>query len=615
MPDRTTLDPELRTVYSASLHPPAGYALDSGIATTYSLDLETALTVPVSLALFAAENRDEILAHHLALLEAAERIAGRLLIFTDAGHIHAQTSQNSRLCSLLERVVIEVAAPNGGAFHPKIWALRFKPLHPGDPVHLRLLVLSRNLTRDRSWDIAATLDGVVGGKPDVLNRPIVDLIRNLPRLAIYDVPEETASLVDSLAEDMRRAEWSLPEPFEHVSFAVNGVGDSPWRFDDCARLGIISPFCDDKTLSMLARHAKKEKPYMIGRSDELSRISESTLEKFDRVEVLDEMAETEYGEDSDKTALRGLHAKIFIAERGWDTAITVGSGNATQPALATGKNVEFFVTLTGKRSRVGSIEDILGAKGFGRLTCPFFPSEQDREKNEAEEKLEAARHKIILSGLKLSCKQAGASRNGPPLWQVSLVSPKPLPLSKQVIVEVWPITRGANHACEVQEALRHGQKVSLGDMSLADITRFLAFRLKDVEQNVSILFSTRLAMDGLPEARDTAILRKVIGTQEAFLRYLRLLLAELGNPIAAASAARGGFGHSQQRVMDDDVPILEEMVRAFCEGSDQISGIKRLVERLEADDGEGNGLIPEKFRELWNAFQDALAKGDAWHAE
>ena len=59
----------------------------------------------------------------------------------------------------------------------------------------------------------------------------------------------------------------------------------------------------------------------------------------------DEFAEIEDGEgdDSDDEAappLGGLHAKVFVQENGWDTAITIGSGNATRPALLAGRNVE-----------------------------------------------------------------------------------------------------------------------------------------------------------------------------------------------------------------------------------------------------------------------------------
>ncbi len=142
--------------------------------------------------------------------------------------------------------------------------------------------------------------------------------------------------VASGGQDGAIAEWSLPEPFQSVSFAVNGLGGKPWRPEPCVRLGVVSPFCDDQTLSMLAGLASAEKPIFIGRSDELAQVPGATLDGFARVAVLEEMAATEDGEEEDAAALQGLHAKAFIAERGWDTAITVGSGNATRPALLTG---------------------------------------------------------------------------------------------------------------------------------------------------------------------------------------------------------------------------------------------------------------------------------------
>ena len=63
---RNTLDPETRLLYGDSLQAPPGYRFDAGVATTFSLDFETALAVPVSLALFAADNREEILQHPIA---------------------------------------------------------------------------------------------------------------------------------------------------------------------------------------------------------------------------------------------------------------------------------------------------------------------------------------------------------------------------------------------------------------------------------------------------------------------------------------------------------------------------------------------------------------------
>lgn len=613
---RRSLDPEQRTLYGANLQPPAGYVFDTAIATTFSLDFETTLAVPVSLALFAAENRDDILTHPLALLEGAERIAGRLLVFTDAGHIQAHTRPHSRLCSLLERIIVEVAAPKGGAFHPKMWALRFKPLNPDEPARLRLLVLSRNLTRDRSWDIALTLDAVVARRAQALNRPVADFVRRLPDLATGKLPEGARALAEEMAEDLRRADWTLPEPFQSIAFAVNGLGGAPWRPEPCSRLGVISPFCDDTALSMLADLVSAEKPIFIGRSDELALVDGQILDRFGRVAVLDEMAATEDGEEPDATALQGLHAKAIVAERGWDTAITVGSGNATRPAFLTGSNVELFATLTGKRSHVGSVEEILGDRGFGRLTRPFVPNELasiDPAKRAAEARLDAARRDLCRCGLKLRCERDRGTDDGGPLWRVWLEPPAPIPLLGVGALRVWPITRGEGHAQEALEMLQLGQPVELGAMPLIDLTRFLACHLTDEGSDVSMLFSTGLDLEGLPAERHAAILRWVIDSRDAFFRYLRLLLSELGNPFAAALAAQQGSEYGAWRMGHDDVPLLEEMVRAFCRGGYQLRTIERLMVRLETIEPNGTDPVPADFRALWDTFRIALTAERAAH--
>ena len=314
MLNKRPLDPENRVLYGDSLRPPPGYAFDAAVATTFSLDFETALATAVSLALFAAENRDDILSNPLALLEGAERLADRLIIFTDAGHIHAQSQPQSRLCSLLERMIVEVAAPRGGAFHPKMWALRFKPLRPEDPAKIRLLVLSRNLTRDRSWDISLRLDGKITRRARSHNRPLVNFVKRLRDLAVSSISKDIRQLTGQLAEDLRCADWEVPEPFESITFAVNGLGSKPWRPEPCRKLGVISPFCDDAALDMLATLPSSAKPVFIGRSDELAAISKASLGRFERVAVLDEMADGEDGEELSPrnpfgVARQGLHLR------------------------------------------------------------------------------------------------------------------------------------------------------------------------------------------------------------------------------------------------------------------------------------------------------------------
>ena len=143
-------------------------------------------------------------------------------------------------------------------------------------------------------------------------------------------------------------------------------------------------------------------------------------------------------------------------------------------------------------------------------------------------------------------------------------------------------------------------------MPIVDLTRFLAFRLMDENEKASALFSTSLTMEGLPTERHAAILRWVIDSRDAFLRYLRLLLSEFGDPFSAALAAQEGAGAKPWATAADDAPLLEDMVRALCRGGERLHAIERLMTRLEAGNDTDADLIPADFRTLWDAFRIAL---------
>jgi integrase len=87
-----------------------------------------------------------------------------------------------------------------------MWALRYRPTRAEDLTLLRLLVLSRNLTRDRSWDISLRLDGELTRRPDAKNRPLFDLLTRLPDLAVAGISDEARALTADIAEDIRQLE-------------------------------------------------------------------------------------------------------------------------------------------------------------------------------------------------------------------------------------------------------------------------------------------------------------------------------------------------------------------------------------------------------------------------
>lgn len=615
MPTRPLpLDPEVRRLYCASMRPPPDTVFDCGVGTSYSLDLETALAVPLSLSFFVPESREKVLDSPLATLEGLERNAERLAVFCDAGRILARTTPQSRLCALLEQMVVEVTAPQGGAFHPKVWVLRYEPSAEGGDRKLRLIILSRNLTSDQSWDLSLQLDGTEGDSKLEANRPLGDFLRHLPEISRSALPGHVGGLVDSLAQSVDRAEWTLPRPFQGVSFAVNGFGSEAWRPDRSTKMAIVSPFCDAAALEQLAKRTQNP-PRVVSRSEELDKVPEQVLAKFAEVSVMSDHALVDGDDEDDHTEsqnLSGLHAKAFIQEYFHDTRVIVGSGNATSPALLSGRNVEVFATLTGKRSRVGSIEEILGAECFGQLLEPYRSSpmpDVGPEQTEADHRIERAFQELVRTKMKVRCESHASDAGGDALWRLASHADQALELEGVDFVRVWPITRSEQHGVDALECLRRAVPLEVASLPLADVTRFFAIHLRDESGKAEARFTLGFELEGLPPNRTESVVRSLVGNREAFLRYLRLLLAELSDPYSAQIAARlaDAPNHSKSwAALLYDEAVLEDMVRALAKGRDRLAAIRRLVQRLEASSTSETTALPPEFLRMWNSFAAAL---------
>ena len=121
------LNPGERRVVREALRQPQGYRVDRAIAATYSLDLLALLVAPLSFSLFdrlAARSKEQggetDPVGATALLQAVRVHAEQLTVFCQAGGI-ARTARYRQLFTYLEGSVIEVTAPGGGVFHPKVW--------------------------------------------------------------------------------------------------------------------------------------------------------------------------------------------------------------------------------------------------------------------------------------------------------------------------------------------------------------------------------------------------------------------------------------------------------------------------------------------------------------
>jgi hypothetical protein len=112
---RPMLPPNQRQLYLSALRPPPGFQLDHAIGTTYSLDLITLLSLPVSFALLDMTNNEgKLVRDPVALLHALRTYSDRLTIFCQAGGI-AVPPQRHPLYAHLEDAISAGSSSRAGS--------------------------------------------------------------------------------------------------------------------------------------------------------------------------------------------------------------------------------------------------------------------------------------------------------------------------------------------------------------------------------------------------------------------------------------------------------------------------------------------------------------------
>ncbi|MGU5558052.1 phospholipase D family protein [Aeromonas caviae] len=603
------LNPNSRSLYTSALTPPPGMIFDEAVATTFSMDPALLLEAPVYLALMAADGQTD--PDPLSVLEAIRRYSKRITVYVQRGRIQVpQIAKPNPLFGFLEEMVVEVTAPGGGVFHPKVWAIRFvSPDQSSSMYHL--VVLTRNMTTDQSWDLSLQLEGTIAGRKSKSNKPLAHFFKTLPDLATGTTEPGRSEQALRFADELHRVQWELPDGYDELTFYLPGTKAYDWEPPMANRMAVISPFCSDEALRALTRRTKAADA-LISRPASLSALKKETLELFTQCLHLDDAAETEDGEEDDaieQPLATGLHAKVYLFETRYYsdyTHVIMGSANATNAALNASKNVEILVELVGRKSKVGGIDELLGADGLGEYLVDFDTSKEteiDALRHAAEESVERARSRIAETALSIECSPGSKDD----LWSLVLTGEIPS-LEGIVSATAWPITVTRDFAVDILDGDTHG-RIGLGEFSASSVTGLIAFELKTNHPDVSARFVLNVPVTGVPEERNSAILQTVISNQEGFLRYLLLLLGD-DKSSGLDPGSGSGFAKWLARLADgEDIPLLEELIRTYSRHPERLSEISGLVRDLSQ--GSQNAIIPEEFLNLWTVFESAIGGRDA----
>jgi hypothetical protein len=591
------LSPDERSVLLDALRPPPGAVLDAAVGTTFTVDLATALVPPLAFARVELSRTDD----PLAALQAVRQCSDRLDVFHQAGQI-AVPVQASRLMAYLEPMLHGVRRPTPGhLFHPKAWFLRYLDPDTGQEHH-RLLCLTRNLTQDRSWDVAVRLDGQRQGRPIAGNRPLADLLRRLPGRAVNPLPAERVARIERLADDARRIIWDLPPDAEEIYFhLLTGARSAVPDFSGRRHL-VISPFLTDDGLQIVA---PSQTVTVVSRSESFDALDPAVAAALDRRVLIsmpapaaDEEAPADVAPDEGRQLVPfGLHAKVVVVERrdeaGHKAHVFLGSANATGPAFA--GNLEFVVEIVGSRPRLG-VEAMLGADNGLAAYLEEYPGTGGQPPDPDDDTRK--RLERVLRDLAEAEWHAHVTASGD-AWGIAVSTARPLRLPDDVRATVEVLTSPGMARPLRWEATDHG---SVDGLPLADITPFLAVRAEISGLGVATV--VRAELHGDPADRLDTVLASQVDTPDKFLRFLTLLLG-LEDAFGPAGAPAGQDGAAVDfGAVGPGGGVLEAVLRALADNPRAILDLDRLVAGL-ARTQQGRDVLPAGFADLWRTVMAA----------
>lgn len=609
------LKPDERQHLMELLRPPLGCTLDLAVGTTFSLDLISALMLPLSFAFFDWEHANgELVADPLALLEALRRYGDRFTIFCQSGQMRLP-AKYLPLVTFLEPCIYDVQPPDmEGVFHPKLWALRF--IAEDKSVRYRVLCLSRNLTFDKCWDTVVCLDGVLTNRENAIaaNHPLGDILEALPAMALRPVPRARRLGIARIADELRRVRFSWPDGFDEneCRFWAGGLEKrkvSPFGQRKDKAL-IVSPFVAESFL----RDFLDDVPvtHLVSRPESLQEIATDTLRRCASVRFLSPAAsdETDEATPACDEVLDGLHAKLFVIDRGWNASVFSGSFNATEHAFA--HNVEFMVELVGKRSRFGVDEFLRLVKGettFAELLqrydldAPVAPV--DKTARQIDDLIQAVKRAVAAAGPRLIVTPAGEAD----LFDLKLEWARaPQWPAATFDLRAWPITQHAERGQLV------GEFITFGRLSHLGLTPLVAFSVAMTvgDGMRESVFVMNLPLDGAPDDRQDRVVRSLIENRDQLLRYILFLLA-CGEEAAASSGdlrrlleAAGTPGSDARQ----NPYLLETMLRALHRSPRQLERVASLLEVLRKQPGSSD-LLTEDFQKIWEPLWDTVREAIA----
>ena len=600
-----------RTDYNIILMPPDGYKLDKAIGTTYSLDLEALTAVAICLGL-SEETDSKLMQNPISMLNALQKVSDKIILFCEAGQIKAPLKPTA-LSILLEKMVVEVALPKDRqlgrypAFHPKTWILSYVN-KDGDKKY-RFVVMSRNLTFDRSWDVSFSMDSSRMVRQKKKTKPIINFLDFLSGSVSNNAKDagKKRTLIRNMQVELADVSFSLDskEFGENFEILPLGIGKNAYQMSEDVlfstdrnsadstfhELVVMSPFLSESVIAdfnIAERGLSDSKRTLITRRSELSKLKEMDTDNFTIYVLKDEIVD---GEDAISDVMtdkmkQDIHAKIYIRRKYADVDLYLGSMNASYSAI--NKNVEMMLWLGTKNKYLNGekfLKDIFCGPAddvknpFEKVTVMDAVQDIDGDnKNALEQKIkELCRAK----------RKATITEDNYGKYKVTVEFPG---VTSDKTIMVSPFNSKQEHTlCE---------KIEFTDLEILQLSEFYELTAKEGEDEIHRIIM--IPTIGFPEDRESAVVNSIVKDRASFVEYIAFVLGDdyLASMLEKKQIGESGiFQHS-----NDAMPVLyEKMLKTSVEEPERFRDIGYVLKMVTDKE-----IIPDEFRELYDTFCNTL---------
>ena len=556
---------ENRLDFFEIMQPERGYIVDKIIVTTYSLDMDTLIGL---LILLGANSEDIKGKNKVELLYILSNMKDKVLLFCQAGKIMKPSRlEQKSFYAFLENIINPIKLKNKKSFHPKTYLIRYKELGK-DNYKYKFIVMSKNLTFSRNWELSISLDGNVATEEQEKSIAICQFYKYL-----FSNYLDTAKLqeFEGIIKELKKVNFKKDLGiFDDIKFLPMGIGEEYTSLilrKKYKRSFIISPFLSDNIVRTI---------YANG-NDEAERILISREDSFDKlVNIKHQIKNLKTYKLKDKiinVENEDIHAKLYLFELEDNTTeMFIGSANESSNAFLENANVEFMVKLTTKKKLFDIFKNNLlyddnGEKYFDLVKIKEKEDENSETEDYIEEVINAINYLNIASEIKSDAEN---------VYTICLTISEDLSYLQEYDIKIYPITKQ-------DKEKQFSNEIEFNGLKLEEITQFFCININGKKEYIiKIPVDTNILID-----REKQLCKGIVETEKDFLEYISYLLGDTSTIYMIRSFFEKNSNQNKEKYKSIyQNGLYERTLKTLSKEPDKIKELREFIDRMKESNNE-----------------------------